>query len=44
MDWRGKVLVDFNFTQNPPCAYNPFTTCPLPPKQNRPSVALPAGE
>jgi hypothetical protein len=40
----GKVVLDFNFTQNPPCAYNPYTTCPLPPKQNRLSVAVPAGE
>lgn len=40
----GKVVMDFNYAQNPPCAYNPYTTCPLPPKQNRLSVAVPAGE
>lgn len=40
----GKVVMDFNYAQNPPCAYNPYTTCPLPPKQNRLSIAVPAGE
>ncbi len=40
----GKVEIDFNFAQNPPCAYNPFTTCPLPPAQNRLPIAIEAGE
>jgi uncharacterized protein (DUF1684 family) len=40
----GKVVIDFNFAQNPPCAYNPYTTCPLPPPQNRLPVAIEAGE
>jgi len=40
----GTVVMDFNFAQNPPCAYNPFTTCPLPPQQNRLPVAIEAGE
>ena len=40
----GKVVMDFNFAQNPPCAYNPYTTCPLPPSQNRMSIAVTAGE
>lgn len=40
----GKVVIDFNFAQNPPCAYNPFTTCPLPPPQNRLNIAIEAGE
>jgi uncharacterized protein (DUF1684 family) len=40
----GRVVMDFNFAQNPPCAYNPFTTCPLPPPQNRLTVAVEAGE
>ena len=35
----GKVVIDFNFAQNPPCAYNPYTTCPLPPQQNRLPIA-----
>jgi uncharacterized protein (DUF1684 family) len=40
----GKVVMDFNYAQNPPCAYNPYTTCPLPPKQNRLSIPIRAGE
>jgi len=40
----GRVVMDFNYAQNPPCAYNPFTTCPLPPQQNRLSIAIEAGE
>jgi uncharacterized protein (DUF1684 family) len=40
----GKVVMDFNYAQNPPCAYNPFTTCPLPPPQNRLGIAVEAGE
>jgi uncharacterized protein (DUF1684 family) len=40
----GTVLLDFNKAQNPPCAYTPFATCPLPPQQNRLTVPLAAGE
>ena len=40
----GKVVLDFNRTQNPPCAFTPFATCPLPPKENRMSFAVTAGE
>ena len=40
----GKVLLDFNLTQNPPCAFTPFATCPLPPKENRLPFRLAAGE
>ena len=31
----GKTIVDFNKSYNPPCAFTPFATCPLPPAQNR---------
>jgi len=41
---NGKVLLDFNKAENPPCAYNPYTTCPLPPEQNRLRVRIEAGE
>ncbi len=41
---NGKMIVDFNMAQNPPCAYNPFTTCPLPPPQNRLPIRIEAGE
>jgi hypothetical protein len=40
----GAVVLDFNRAYNPPCAYNPYTTCPLPPRQNRLDVAIEAGE
>jgi uncharacterized protein (DUF1684 family) len=40
----GKMILDFNKAQNPPCAYNPYTTCPLPPEQNRLRTRIEAGE
>ena len=40
----GKVELDFNKAYNPPCAFTPYATCPLPPKQNRLPVRIPAGE
>jgi uncharacterized protein (DUF1684 family) len=40
----GKVVLDFNRAYNPPCAFTPFATCPLPPPQNRLKVRVEAGE
>lgn len=40
----GSVVLDFNAAYNPPCAFTPFATCPLPPKQNALGVAVRAGE
>lgn len=40
----GQVFLDFNKAVNPPCAYNPYTTCPLPPKENRLPIRIEAGE
>jgi uncharacterized protein (DUF1684 family) len=40
----GRIRVDFNKAYNPPCAFTPFATCPLPPRQNVVDVAVPAGE
>jgi uncharacterized protein (DUF1684 family) len=40
----GEVWLDFNQLINPPCAFTPYATCPLPPPQNRLTVAIPAGE
>jgi uncharacterized protein len=40
----GTVLLDFNKAQNPPCAFTPYATSPLPPPQNRFSLAIEAGE
>jgi uncharacterized protein len=41
---RGFVRVDFNYAYNPYCAYNEAWSCPLPPQENRLSVAIRAGE
>jgi uncharacterized protein (DUF1684 family) len=38
------VELDFNKSENPPCAFTPFATCPLPPRQNALTVAITAGE
>jgi hypothetical protein len=41
---NGTVDLDFNEAYNPPCAFNPYTTCPLPTAGNRLQVEIPAGE
>lgn len=41
---RGEVIIDFNKMYNPPCALNPYSTCNLPPVQNRLQLAIEAGE
>ena len=43
-DAQGKVVIDFNRAYNPPCAFTPFATCPLPPNENRLDLAITAGE
>jgi len=43
-DAQGRVTVDFNQAYNPPCAFTPFATCPLPPPENRLDLAVDAGE
>jgi uncharacterized protein (DUF1684 family) len=40
----GKVILDFNKAYNPPCAFTPYATCPLPPTQNRLPLRILAGE
>ena len=44
LDQPGSLILDFNRLENPPCAYTPYATCPLPPEINRLPVALEAGE
>jgi uncharacterized protein (DUF1684 family) len=44
IDKPGELVLDFNHLENPPCAYTSYTTCPLPPAQNRLPIALPVGE
>jgi uncharacterized protein (DUF1684 family) len=43
-DARGHTVVDFNKGYNPPCAFTPYSTCPLPPASNRLDLAITAGE
>ncbi|MDQ3206661.1 MAG: DUF1684 domain-containing protein [Pseudomonadota bacterium] len=43
-DSEGRVVLDFNRAYNPPCAFTPFATCPLPPVENRLAMAVQAGE
>lgn len=40
----GKVVLDFNKAYNPPCAFTPFSTCPLAPPENRLKFPVTAGE
>jgi uncharacterized protein (DUF1684 family) len=44
LDQPGLLAFDFNRLENPPCAYTPYASCPLPPDQNQLGVALEAGE
>jgi len=41
---NGRTILDFNQAYNPPCAFTPYATCPLPPKNNQLAVAIEAGE
>jgi len=43
-DDDGFTTIDFNKAYNPPCSFNKFTTCQLPPPQNRLDIAITAGE
>jgi uncharacterized protein (DUF1684 family) len=43
-DASNKTVIDFNKSINPPCAFTPFATCPLPPSQNVLPIAIKAGE
>jgi uncharacterized protein (DUF1684 family) len=40
----GYTILDFNKAYNPPCAFNTFTTCNLPPPENRLELDIKAGE
>ena len=40
----GTTVLDFNQAYNPPCAFNPYTTCPIPLRENRLTVKILAGE
>lgn len=40
----GKLVLDFNKAENPPCSMTPFATCPLPPEGNILPFEVNAGE
>jgi uncharacterized protein (DUF1684 family) len=40
----GTAILDFNVAYNPPCSFNPFTTCPIPLPENRLPIKVLAGE
>lgn len=44
MPENDRLVVDFNKAYNPPCAFNPYSTCPIPPQSNRMDVWVLAGE
>lgn len=43
-DEEGNMILDFNRAYNMPCSFSRFTTCQLPPPQNRLPIAITAGE
>lgn len=40
----GYYEIDFNRAYHPNCVYDPSWVCPVPPRENRLAVAIPAGE
>jgi hypothetical protein len=40
----GRLILDFNFSYNPSCSYDPRWSCPLAPPPNRLAVPVRAGE
>jgi uncharacterized protein (DUF1684 family) len=43
-DSLGRIILDFNKAYNPPCAFSPYATCPMPPRENFLPAAIEAGE
>ncbi|GAB2657668.1 DUF1684 domain-containing protein [Arenimonas aestuarii] len=40
----GTTVLDFNRAYNPPCAFTAYSTCPMPPPENRLDLRIEAGE
>ena len=40
----GTTVIDFNRAYNPPCAFTAYSTCPMPPPENRLDLVVAAGE
>lgn len=43
-DSEGNIYLDFNKSYNPPCAFTPYATCPIPTKENTLTISIKAGE
>ena len=43
-DSTGRIILDFNTADTPPCAFSPYATCPMPPRENFLPAAIEAGE
>ena len=43
-DSAGWTVIDFNRTYNPPCVFSAYSTCALPPRENRLPLVITAGE
>ena len=43
-DVKNTITIDFNLAYNPYCAYNGNYRCPIPPRENRITVPIEAGE
>ncbi len=43
-DESGYTILDFNKATNPPCAFTPYATCPLPLRENILDIRIEAGE
>lgn len=43
-DDNDRTVLDFNRAYNPPCTFTEYSTCPLPPPENRLDVRVTAGE
>ena len=43
-DSNGRIILDFNKAYNPPCAFSPYATCPMPPRDNFLPAAIEARE
>jgi len=41
---NGMLILDFNQSINPPCAFTDFATCPIPPQENYLDIEIEAGE
>lgn len=40
----GDIIIDFNQSENPPCVFTPYATCPLPTETNKLDFEIVAGE